>query len=323
LRDLSQNSRVGFLPRSEILARLAALEPGSQKGSADGSVPQRVEAIAAGIKSLDDMSRAIKELRSLQAAHRNGIGAGVEDVNALIMNLQPLEKSYREFQAGLAATVEIGNSWSGAHSDIGASILPRLRSELTLLMLPRYIGAPAETKAEPGETILGFLDRVVAQAKDRGDIQLATRTREALRLVQRGNSFSTNDNSGLSAFLAGQNQETAGQHMLAVGSYQRALQSGSDLVPAKLIGERLAAIKAAHPKEYEQGVERFLAPPPPRDPREMMMPPPFPTRGPSGRPGAGENQPSQPALLIPPTPNSSSAKDAPDLKAPPKQEQKR
>lgn len=42
-------------------------------------------------------------------------------------------------------------------------------------------------------------------------------------------------------------------------SYETALKYGADVVPAKHIGERLEKMKAAHPKEFEQGFQRFMA----------------------------------------------------------------
>ena len=67
----------------------------------------------------------------------------------------------------------------------------------------------------------------------------------------------------LLALLAAQNQEEAGQWMLAVISYQRGLRFGGEYVSPRGIGTRLDAIKAAHPAEYDQGLQWFLANVPP------------------------------------------------------------
>ncbi|HVJ45101.1 MAG TPA: hypothetical protein VM511_01870, partial [Luteolibacter sp.] len=108
------------------------------------------------------------------------------------------------------------------------------------------------------ETVAAFLDRIAAEAKAREDGALGLRIKELRRILTRTYSYGTQDNRGMDAYVSGQNQETAGEMALAVISYQQALKSGSELVPAKRIGERLEAIKKSHPAEYEKGVEKFL-----------------------------------------------------------------
>ena len=130
-------------------------------------------------------------------------------------------------------------------------------------------------------------------------MKVVTRSRETLRLLQKGSPYNSNDSEGLKAFVARQNQEAAAQYSLAVMSYQTALKSGSDLVPSKVIGERLAAIQTTHPRDFDTGMERFLAPPLPRFDSGMRLPQPYYGQQPENRP--------QPSLLIPPAPISSPA----------------
>jgi hypothetical protein len=78
-----------------------------------------------------------------------------------------------------------------------------------------------------------FLDRIAASARERADIALLKRAHDAERALSRG-ANSWND-TGLRSFVAGQNQEGAGQYMLAVVSYQNALRTGGDDISPKVM----------------------------------------------------------------------------------------
>lgn len=306
LQNLLNNSNGIFLiPRSELLA----LNARGTSASNEPELPDPREALQKIIdetKSLADVEGTLRKLGDLRQ-RLNRTNRQPDALNALTQNLQPLDRSYQDFKAGLAVNVEI-NSFGNNGSDLGNALISRLKAELLLLVLPRYVGAPDGTAAKPGEDVSHFLERVISEARERADINVATRAREALRVLSRGQSFSSGDTSGLSAFVAGQNQETAGQYLPAVISYQTALKSGSDLVPSKIIGERLAAIEAAHPKEFAAAMERFLNPPVPR--YDMARPDNFPYQ--RGNPNA---QPA-PALAIPPAPVSSPSPTPPAMPTP-------
>jgi hypothetical protein len=55
--------------------------------------------------------------------------------------------------------------------------------------------------------------------------------------------------------LAATNLEQAQQFRAAVGYYLEALRTGSQSIPVEKIGEKLAAIRQAHPAEYEAGAK--------------------------------------------------------------------
>ncbi|MGI8604683.1 MAG: hypothetical protein ACR2OZ_17060 [Verrucomicrobiales bacterium] len=292
LHELSNIKGVAFIPRSEILSRMREASM-AKKPEDPRPTSEAAEEILSRTQTLDELGTAIKALRKAESDART-YGSSVERFSALISTLQQMERTYCEFQAGLSVSLEIGSGNYGSGGEFAVADVARLKRQLLLLVLPRYIGAPAGTTPKAGENVQQFLERAVAEARERGDMAVATRGREATRLLQRGSAYGSTDTAGLTAFVSGQNQEIAGQHMLAVISYQNALKSGSDLVPSKLIGDRLAAIKAEHPKEFEQGMEMVLNPPAPRyppDPRAARfreMP-----ESPSSR---------SPSLLIPPAP---------------------
>ena len=153
-----------------------------------------------------------------------------------------------------------------------------------MLLIPRYAGAPEGTKPQPGETAEDFLLRLSEEAKNRGDVKNTLRCREALQMMGKPNIFPSTDRAATSFLAAAKNQEKAGQIVLALTSYQAALKTGSDLIPADWIGQRLEVIKTEHPAEYAAVVERVLSPPAPPQPfggtpsiPQPMPQPPGPT----------------------------------------------
>jgi hypothetical protein len=259
LRNLasSPSETADLFPRSEILALIEQTAAKSEPGSAPA--PQEgLDEILAKLKTLPDLASVIKQLHMLQNRRQSmgGTSGGLEGIGSAINALMALEKPYREFEAGLPTNLEAALN----QNDSRVVDLVPLRVQLLLLMLPRFM-APPEIKPQSGETAQAFVERVITLARERGDVGLMARAREAKRILSRGGQLS--GSAGLAAFTAAQNQEAAGQYMLAVVSYENALKNGTDDISPKLIGEKLDAVKTAHPREYEQGVAAFLTPLPP------------------------------------------------------------
>jgi hypothetical protein len=114
---------------------------------------------------------------------------------------------------------------------------------------------------KPGETVDAYIQRVADQAKAAGDVPLMTRARDVQRWLGAGGyQGGSENNPAITMFMAGQNQETAGQFMLAIMSYENALRIGRDDVPAKAIGDRLKALQTEHPGEFEEAMKNILNP---------------------------------------------------------------
>ena len=126
--------------------------------------------------------------------------------------------------------------------------IPALEAQVLLAVLPRYLKVSPDLAPKPGETVEKYLNRMVQEGKARGDIHLIIQVQTVQRWLTSGNYFGNLEgSSGVAAFAAGQNQEAAGQYLLAILSYQNALKSGDDAVPIKQIEERLAALKERAP----------------------------------------------------------------------------
>ena len=239
-----------LLPRSVLLARLEQ----ERAGLGD---PVK---IVAGIKNLEEMEPALIALEKIkQGGQSEYSNTPLADS---IQRLSYLVKIYQDCQAGLPLNLENMNqsSYGEAVYYEGKANLGRLKAELFKYVLPRYLGAAEGTKAKEGEDIQQFMNRMLADAKSRDDLAACEKIKLAQRYFSGFSQNSTADTDALRDYHAGQNLLTAGQYVLAVVSYQKALKSGYDFLPVKQIGQQLESIQRDHPKEYEQGLNESLNP---------------------------------------------------------------
>ncbi|GAA5119298.1 hypothetical protein JIN84_21890 [Luteolibacter yonseiensis] len=238
-----------LIPRSRIIARLT-LEQADE---------DEISMVLDQVKKLDDMKEAIRKLGGLLAGSRNSSSEN-PGARETLQTLVKLEKTYRDSLAGLPVNIEVlqysnDSSDRGSHFDTSA-----LRAALLVLVLPRVLELPAEFKPGPGETVDAFLARAISDANHREDSEAAMRI-EAIRLtLTRSSSMGDRELEAARDYSAGVKQVKAKQYMLAVVSLQKALKSGSDLVPAGKAGELLDSIRKDHPKEFEEGMMEFLTP---------------------------------------------------------------
>jgi hypothetical protein len=250
-----------------------------------------VEEILRQIKTPDDLHGAMAALTKVNCEEQSrGRGARM-DISTTIQRLSALDQAYSEFKAGLSTKVDVIVPKAHVYEPF-QSLTASVRAQVIAAVLPRYLGLPEDVKPKAVEGPHLFLDRIAAEAMSKNDYLLAAKARETQRLLRDGVNNSTQESSQAGLFITAHNQETAKQFALAVTSYEKALAIPNDLVPAKVIGERLAAIKAEHPQEYQQGLDNYLSPP--------MSRSPYPPGWPPGRPQSRSAQPMpQPALSIP------------------------
>ncbi len=249
LGNLADNE-VTLIPRSRIIARIEFERAGGEE----------LARISASITSLGEMKGAIEKL-SAQVGSRSS-SSDNPAIKETLANLVRLEKVYREFQAGLPVSLEIIQDSTTSSGMLEKLDFIGLRAQLLLLVLPRYLDLPESFAANEGETVDGFLDRAMDDATARADAAAARRIKDtSLMLVKSGN-FRQADLDALRDYAAGLSQMEAGQHLLAVVSLQKALSSGSDLIPSAETGAMLKTIREKHPEEFEQGMLEFLTPHP-------------------------------------------------------------
>ncbi|MEI9997989.1 MAG: hypothetical protein WDO13_01885 [Verrucomicrobiota bacterium] len=258
LQSLAQSDdAIGFIPRSRILALLAAPPP----AAADATAPPPGEAlqVADGIHSLDDLAPALVKLRAMSS--RDVVARSLAD------RLAPMVEVYNDLKAGLptSVTIDFMGGVSGPGLSARANVL--LLDFILQHDFDTYRGAPPGDGEPPAD----YLQRVKADALARQDWPLLRKVVSAHAFIVRNVTGPASDDgvAGLDNFLAGLNQEAAQQYTLAVVSYETALKVPSTNVPAQAIGDHLQAIQRDHAADFAQGLQQFLSPP-----AQMRFPPP-------------------------------------------------
>ena len=241
LTALASSESYPVVPRSEILARIrsAALSVTAESGGT-----QEMSAIVSRVQKLQELPAAVEQLQNLQHTNPGFIDADI--LNALGW----IAATYQQFTEGLPVTIT-----GEKLAFFSQKAPPRLVSQLLLLVLPRSL-VTQDRKPQPDETVQGYLERIISDAKRTADWNLLLRAMRIQQLIapQPGGSANL---VALEALLAAQNQQAAGQYSLAVASYQTSLLDQSGSVPVATVGEQLNKLKASHPKDYEEGLRLF------------------------------------------------------------------
>ena len=226
----------------------------------------------------DDLDRILPEFTAATAADRGSWSSTASD-------LQSIARSYRDLRAGNSARVSLGLSGSESKEPLAT-----LRGQLAVFALPRILGVADADKPRPEENTLAYLRRMISLARERKDWQFASRILAVIQTTQVSDPLiKTSDSTALTSFLAALNLEKGRQFSLAVNSFQTALKTGSDFIPAEEIGEHLEAIKRDHAADYEAGQQLTLNPP---SPAVDAFGRPVQTRG--GMPGGYPYPPGNP-----------------------------
>jgi len=260
LQDANGVTPANMIPRSDILARLSELKKRKEPVRDQLSLPG-INDIMAKTKTLADLPAAIDALTNLKASSKDS-GDASSPVATLLRELTNLQVCYDDFKAGLPAVLSLAHV-EGVNQSRAASLVLPLKIELLRMVIPRFLRIDqAPGKDEPLDD---YIARIMQLALERGDARLIMRVYDLRNLIN-STPQSLQLSPALFTLLAAQNQEEAGQFGPAVISYQKALRTGVDLVPAKAIGARLDAIKASHPAEYDAAMKLFLAQPDPAPP---------------------------------------------------------
>jgi len=255
LQNANNGNSAEILPRSEILAMIDDLS--KSKKSAQESPTEKIGVIMEKTKSLDAIPAAIDSLTELQLQSGQPNYNYNDPIAAMKNELNAILQAYREYQAGMPALLSFRSNQSVPQVVEAFNAVLALRVELLRLTVARILGIDESLKPAADETIQKYLDRVMADAQSRADARLIGRVKE-LQDALVGKQSSGTSIGFLQPLLAAQNQEAAGQFIPAVISYQIALKIGGDLVPAKAIGSHLDGIKAAHPADFEKGMQLVL-----------------------------------------------------------------
>jgi hypothetical protein len=265
LRNILNNRQIDastFFPRSELLARLVEASGGNPRagGGTPGTTVTDPDVILDKVKTVEDVEGALNQLLHFSNPSQEPLWDWSE--------LATLDKARDDALAGLPVTLDLkqaiyGPVWGGTVSRIVAMEL--------LVLLPHYFGTQESDPPKANETVSAYLDRLGATANTSGNLAVLQRVIG----VQVALADSSGNNprgmrefmdgpapKGTQYFSAGLSQEASEQYVPAVISYEKALKEPDHFLPVKIVGERLAAIKAAHPDEFEMGLTIFLTPTP-------------------------------------------------------------
>lgn len=259
LQNLSQNNEsLGIIPRSKLLELAAPgnmpAPPVKPETNAVPTAVSQAQAILDGMKTLDDIGPAMEKLEPLRRSD-------MSDLQNVYTTLSQMWESYQNLKAGLPAQINTNVGYGN-----GPSIPGEMRSQLLLLALQNRFTSFQGKAPMPSEKPIDYVDRVIADATSREDWDLlrsAAQSRSSLAQTT-GNGFGLPYSDGIASLIAAAHQETAGQYALAVQSYETALKSDDPSVPAKVIGDKLAAIQRDHPKDFADGMQLEVSPPAPR-----------------------------------------------------------
>jgi hypothetical protein len=259
LSNLAQNSfGVTIVPRSHLLELMNPPQPVSvmQTGTLPPPPPPAaaeptVDDILDQVKTLDQMEGALKQIESLKRTLS-------PEENAAVVTFQNYVQCYHEIKAGLPTQLNLTNGFANLR---GHEEISRLMWLMALQAL--FSSFKDALTPMPDEKPLDFVNRVIADASSREDwdlLKVALETKDSVTRSTQFGLYVPDPLSGLDSMIAALNQESAGQYSLAVTSYEAALKSPNLEIPAKMIGEKLAAIQKDHPADFQSGYQQAVSP---------------------------------------------------------------
>jgi hypothetical protein len=286
-----------FVPRSQILERES---PSNSSSAVDTNADyESSDVILDHAKSVDDLETALNKIDEIPP------GKSDSTKNLDWRQLHQLVLQCDNVRQGMPVTVELNALVDGP---VMGYSLSRVKAMIFLYLLPRYFGTEQSDPPKADESLRAYLERLKSSAIAKENWPLLQKVMGAQMkfslLWHPSNQFGqpTTFNTGSQCFLAGLSQEVAGQYEFAVRSYQQALKETDDFLPVAVVGQRLAAIKAAHPEDFEKGVDDFLHPPADSTPQNPFAPPAFGQR--QFNPINPMNNPNLPGYIPPSTPVS-------------------
>ncbi len=102
---------------------------------------------------------------------------------------------------------------------------------------------------------MAYLQRVNDESRAKGDWKTTSKALEAYRQVAFGNgqtpAWITGDAQAITAFIQGQNYESAGMYREAIMAYKRVIAQTGDNIPIEQAKSRLETIRKEHPQDAE------------------------------------------------------------------------
>ena len=273
LRNLTMETNVPLISRSEILARIPQTESEREttirarredKSRSQSQIDADARGIVQGLQKLDDVAPALVKLVDLQTEDsQSGRNYRSDSIlNATVQGLDVLQKSILEYRNGLTPDINglLSRTEYASHPEINLALWS-LRMQLVREAASHLMGIPDEEKPGADEPVGVYLHRLIEFAKARQDWSAVTAGMHILQALSasNGNSYGIDSEQNPSAYqllLTADNLEKAGQYGEAVATYLSALHTSQKDLPAAWIGQHLEVIQKAHPEEYALGQGR-------------------------------------------------------------------
>ena len=307
LNELANMADPELMPRSRILALIPA-SANSTNSNAQADSSTEIATILNKLETPDQIGEAIEKLKKLRGTSYNQPADEALNILAPLVELQSRVKE-GEISPGIFSENNRSNSSTSRLSAESREAIAQVRRSLLLSAAGIYLkGSGIAPKSN--ESLENYIHRVAGQAAKQDDWQLV---RSALEVYRASISNSatpqwlTSDIEMLGTYISARNQEIAGQYSQAISSYQRVLRGSGKYIPAKSIGERLAALKKSQPEAFEEAA-RIPDPsynPYQRYPQPMVPVPQQRTTANAALPTM--SAPSAPAAMVPPPPQSPAA----------------
>jgi hypothetical protein len=236
-----------LIPRSDILARMESVRDRPLSGK---EMDQRARGIMSQVQHLPDIDAALLKLQPLGELHSGW--TRIDYFGFVQANLLSFQLILRELSAGASVTPHLQEIVTN-NSAAGDDLVSSLRTELLLVAIPQLLGTTRTYPVTAQDNAATYLHRVALAARGDRDWVLFGRTLTLTIDLSIDLPGVGPDCAAADLLLGGLNFERAHEYANAVHAYEAALKTGSMLLPAEFIGERLESLRAAHPTEFAQG----------------------------------------------------------------------
>ncbi len=254
-----ENGQTSLLPQDDLAKALAECEakiPGQPSGKAATPAPtaESIDAILDGMQSGKDAVSMLYTIDSISAMHPSSELTQLESELQLLVacNIDVNESRYGSI---LSAVTQPNKSPSLWHSKLSKYFLADF-----VAILPSFVDWKEMPAIQDNEKMDDYLPRIITAARDQKKWFVEQNLLEVWRSYSMRNgtpSWLMGDLFAVQNVASAENMQQAGQFEPATLYYLVAIRFSSRFGPLKEAQEQLAALKTAHPDDYDKGFKDF------------------------------------------------------------------
>lgn len=240
----SGNQNYPLLTRAEIVARMGKESEAT------------VEDILRGVKTLDELPKAIADLQRLSQEPRRGVS--MMEINSPVGELTQISRGHNAFKGGAydGALASVSTDAPYVQAIGSSPELTRLRNLLLTEVLPKYLELPDDPKPKANENASDFLLRLAKESAGKEDWARVARILDAYRQVAFGRvqtpAWVDADIDACENFASAANLEKAGRFAAAIQAYQKVLTKIGRYAPTAAANDRLLALQKSQPEAFKE-----------------------------------------------------------------------